>query len=420
MKSKVVLFHLLSSVLLLSCVVNLAAASCDTFDYTFYGELDLIHGNCSGRGDCVAAKCVCDDGWTGLSDLINTDGTDCQINIAAVKALWGVNVFYATFALYKSLPYVKARWDSFQLKRQQKRAIGKTHSIWDARILVACLAHLFICVPSNIALAVLRWTKEDERVGITFASSLFFATGKIGFYTAVYFYSPTLVEMTLKDGGDALNRSKLKSLVNKVRAVNLALMFTSFLVGFLPFITYADGGELNGTAEIVYLTYFVGMVVTIIFNASQSLVSKLKIERLLDRSYAVSKDERLRIMKAKIATMQNSAISNGYVQTLIYMLFIVVPFLYNKHDYFLPISWITYLILGKKMYMATVKDDPSKSASKGKYNMKSGKGAGTTKASNDNDNDNSDFEMTHNPQLTTTRVMSQTKAQSKESNDSWI
>ena len=49
---------------------------------------------CSGNGICVPGppnefmpdangKCVCDEGWTGLGDMIDSRGMDCQTNVVS-------------------------------------------------------------------------------------------------------------------------------------------------------------------------------------------------------------------------------------------------------------------------------------------------------------------------------------------------
>lgn len=88
-KTQVFGFFLLS---LSASFIGGEASGCATFDYTIYGEIDKKF-ECSGHGTCTPNNtCVCDDGWTGLSDIINTEGVDCQISIPAVK----VRVTYST------------------------------------------------------------------------------------------------------------------------------------------------------------------------------------------------------------------------------------------------------------------------------------------------------------------------------------
>mmetsp|Transcript_8308 Transcript_8308/g.9434 ORF Transcript_8308/g.9434 Transcript_8308/m.9434 type:complete len:213 (+) Transcript_8308:40-678(+) len=176
--------------------------------------------------------------------------------------------------------------------------------------------------------------------------------------------------MALKDGKKFLNASSVDQMITAYKHFTKALAAASIILGFLPFITYAKGGVLDKTAETVYLIYFVGMVVTISCLGLQSVAITIKAGRMFEASYAVSQDERIKQMKEKIGDMNKSAAKQSLIQVSFYMMFLVNPFMWNLHDYFLPISWISFIILGKKMMTATVRDDKSST-------MKGSRKAGT-------------------------------------------
>lgn len=98
-------------------------------------------------------------------------------------------------------------------------------------------------------------------------------------------------------------------------------------------------GALDKTATTVYLLYFAGMVISITLIVLQTWYIKVKVVSMLNESYSVSKEEKVLVFRDKIKTMQNSGIRQGGIQVLFYLSFLMIPHMYNLHDYFLPIRY---------------------------------------------------------------------------------
>ncbi|GBG34016.1 Hypothetical Protein FCC1311_102392 [Hondaea fermentalgiana] len=64
---------------------------------------------CSGRGSCVNQSCVCDAGWTGASDIFDTEGLDCQIHTLSLQLLWAAAALAALALWASSVPRVISR-----------------------------------------------------------------------------------------------------------------------------------------------------------------------------------------------------------------------------------------------------------------------------------------------------------------------
>mmetsp|Transcript_11284 Transcript_11284/g.12932 ORF Transcript_11284/g.12932 Transcript_11284/m.12932 type:complete len:402 (-) Transcript_11284:151-1356(-) len=384
-KTQVFGFFLLS---LSASFIGGEASGCTTFDYTIYGEIDKKF-ECSGHGTCTPNNtCVCDDGWTGLSDIINTEGVDCQISIPAVKGIWGVTLLLAVWGQYKGFGHFVYRWKNFRTSQAEKKKRGIHVSIFKQQVLLACFCFEFLCLPCTVLLGLVRIIFDDERVGITFTSTLLFALAKIGFYLGNFFYNPTILALTLRDGKKFLNGANVDQIIQVYRMATKALTATSILLGFLPFIVFFDGGELNSTAEAVYLVYFIGMVLTIVLIGLQSLVIAVRAGKMFEASYQATKDEKIRLMKEKVTDLNMSGVKQAFVQVLFYLMFLLNPYAWNLHDYFLPISWISFIILGKKMMTATVREGDSTT-------KRSAKGT-TTLFGSKSRNDDLSYAMTNN------------------------
>lgn len=64
-----------------------------------------------------------------------------------------------------------------------------------------------------------------------------------GFYTANYFYSPTLLAMVIVEGRSFMDKETVMKLLKYSSHGNKALALLSILLGFLPFIVFANDGK---------------------------------------------------------------------------------------------------------------------------------------------------------------------------------
>lgn len=132
--------------------------------------------------------------------------------------------------------------------------------------------------------------------------------------------------LTLRDGKKFLNGANVDQIIQVYRMATKALTATSILLGFLPFIVFFDGGELNSTAEAVYLVYFIGMVLTIVLIGLQSLVIAVRAGKMFEASYQATKDEKIRLMKEKVTDLNMSGVKQAFVQVLFYLMFLLNPY----------------------------------------------------------------------------------------------
>ena len=85
------------------------------------------------------------------------------------------------------------------------------------------------------------------------------------------------------------------------------------------------------------------------------IMTFLQVDEVLSASYSATKNERTEQIRERLVEMQSENFRQAVIQTILYGVFLFYAFLWNKHDYFHPISWIAIALLGKKMAFTTIK-----------------------------------------------------------------
>ena len=125
----------------------------------------------------------------------------------------------------------------------------------------------------------------------------------------------------------------------------------SILLGLLPFVIFNVSVQTDFDAQLAILrVYYFVQACSMIVNAIVAGFIKRSVFRVLDntKSTLVSKEKSARIRTA-IARVQDNSFRQAILQSIIYVLMGSVPFLLNKHAYFLPISWLAFPALGRHL-----------------------------------------------------------------------
>ena len=331
---------------------------CTLIDYTAFPPLENFAA-CSAQGSCVNGTCRCLDFWTGRSDFLNTEGRDCQVNEIAIIVLWSLNIAQALYSAYTSAPYVKVRYEGYSERKERMRQRGRKEQLRKNRGLLASLLLLFGGFPVMIASGLLRIAKPDERVGVTFGLTLMFFLVKMVFYTANWLYSPALLTSLLKGTNYRKDRMAQLVRINEVGSTLVAILSVTF--GAVPFAAYLADGELGYSEQAAYMAYFIGMDITMTAYFVLFTFMRINCVAVLDESIKVTGNRETRILRDKLLTMMKSGQVQAGAQLLIYSLFLFWPYMWNKHDYFLPVSWLAFNKLGRECCQTTIKDSGSRS-----------------------------------------------------------
>ena len=302
-------------------------------------------GSCSGRGNCSASgECVCEAGWTGLSDVVNTSGLDCQIHDLTVRLLWAASLLACLVLTALGMPKFRQRYADHMRNVKDKAAINIQLRLVDNRGLLAELAYLLVTVPGLVAMAVTRIAFPEQRIGVTYAMTLLFVVTRSGFYCMVWLYQPALLA-TLLRGKRGRNMRWLVALADK--SIMLYSGF-SVLVSAMPLVLVALGGDLGAgpTALAVWYVFTGGIALSLVCNVAVAWYIKQKVMRQLDQSYSVQASPRILELRGTLVRAENTVIFHASVNLVIYVAFCFWPFLYNRFDYWLPVSLLSYSLVG--------------------------------------------------------------------------
>ncbi|GBG31999.1 Teneurin-2 [Hondaea fermentalgiana] len=290
-------------------------------------------GVCGGHGTCVNGVCVCDAGWTGRSDFINTEDITCDVSDVAVHVLWFINFASLAWSIGSTRHIIHSRWKRHWEQVEKHEARGQRYRIRDNRGLLAILVFLVLDAPAGFLLGIIMMATEDQRVGLSWGVTILFFLVSLGFYLMVFFFQPQLLALILRGC-----RAK-ESVVQAAKNWGLASLSFSIIAAALPFITllFSDGRDV--TAQAVYMSYFSLNVVALTVYGTQAFGIQYKFNQLMSEN-DVRKDSASDQIRKRMVSFQRVILFQATVQGVIFLTFLLIPYFYNKHEYFMPISWI--------------------------------------------------------------------------------
>ena len=201
---------------------------------------------------------------TGLSDWVNTDGVDCQINDIAVRGLWGFLILFCIYQQAISASRIYQRYQDFRAYQSAQRERGRRARFRDNRGLIAALTHSFLTFPGIVIYGIIRIAKPDERVGVTATATVFFFVTKTAFYFSGWAFQPALLASILQ--GQKYGRKRIDKLVRLNNRINLGLMFASCLTGAYAFLPLFSGdAKVDDIGKIAIMLYYLTMTLTLMF-----------------------------------------------------------------------------------------------------------------------------------------------------------
>mmetsp|Transcript_22819 Transcript_22819/g.29124 ORF Transcript_22819/g.29124 Transcript_22819/m.29124 type:complete len:429 (+) Transcript_22819:189-1475(+) len=335
---------------------------CSNQNYGYYGDgVPKLLGDCSGHGTCVEnnTRCKCEEGWTGLSDIVNTENSDCQIFIIGVKVLWGLTLFHALIVQETIIPYLFKKWRRLSSRRLQsnkvktgKHVIQRPAGIKLSRRiqmdhLFAILLFEFVVFPSTTTFGILRIISEKERIGVTVASTALVTSNAIGFFLALYYFLPILILIWMSSVG--LRKFETEQtyiwrkpftvkVFKKTKSISAVLNSVFVFSCCLPWLVYISNNPMsNGVAVAVWFLYtgFQCAVVIGYFAFAWHLYSA--ILKILQPKIIISHDRNeAQATIKKINKMFKIICCIAGLTILCQLVFLFCPWTWNKYDYITP------------------------------------------------------------------------------------
>mmetsp|Transcript_7172 Transcript_7172/g.11893 ORF Transcript_7172/g.11893 Transcript_7172/m.11893 type:complete len:502 (-) Transcript_7172:100-1605(-) len=308
---------------------------------------------CSGHGTCESnGTCTCHSGWTGLSDFVNTEYLDCQINTTVVQVLWALLMLLSVWCQYSIYEQLVDRWEKYKRLRSLRLKTGSKMSLWDQPGLLSVMIFSYVGFPGILIMGMLKFFMHDARIGVSVFITIIFAIVRISFYMMLYFYQPALLSTFLK--GSRHPNSHVRFMLRITRLFGRVNLFMAAATSVLPFVIYADGSEPNNLAVSIFLAYMCSLLVTVVLHIIQAFIVRQKAKYAFSASVELKENSLMQYTKRKMVHGETRGIVHGIFQAIIYVTFAAVPFFYNKHDYFNPIGWCAYVLIAREMSQSAV------------------------------------------------------------------
>jgi hypothetical protein len=299
--------------------------------------------DCSARGQVENGVCVCDGGWTGLSDFVNAVNVQCQVSIWSVRGLWVANlaafVVVAVIVFPRILDLSQRAWNT----RVRMLRKGKSYSVWSNSGLVSISFFFLVCFPSQMIVGMLRLFTEDRRIGMDYLITFFWFMERFGYYCAAGIHQPNLLRHLLK-AQDASHTE-----VERFARLSQMLFGLAVLSGFWALPVLVTGGDNIPLARVCFAGYCFMQVTTFGLLAVQAHYLGIELHAVLTRSYLISRNEQTSQLRDMIMLGQKAARNLAAMQAIMYLAFFVAPPLWITHDYLLPISWFGPIAMSKRV-----------------------------------------------------------------------
>jgi hypothetical protein len=294
--------------------------------------------DCSGNGICGFSLkylghnvCTCNSGYSGKSDFgITTDDTDCHISIPAIQALWGINLILCCILVPLGIPALR---QINQIQQQRALARGGKFSIRDNKSMMAMLPYLCLGFPMQITLAIVKLVDPNVHVGVEWFPTILWWFLRLGFYGSLLTFQPTLVESLLK----SQKSESVQALVRLNNRLSRLLFVFAISIQFVSIYSVVSTpvDPFNPVPGLLAVEFFyLGSFVALLLASIQAFFIRGKIETLL---HGVT-DSRALLVRSNLIMLQNQYGKVLAFQSLVGLLFGVIPILFSKHDYYLPIA----------------------------------------------------------------------------------
>ena len=327
-------------------------------------------GAYAGTCNVTSGSCVCNDGWSGHSDIVPLDYggrvLSCPVHVATIKVMWAVVLIPLAAFIYLYPSSLKTAWATYLRKRR------------DDPLQYMIVFNMVCTTPvywiSMVALVVLKLADNGGTalVGVHFAPTLLFALNTFCFiWLGISMFLRALKGAIMgavhlpstagQGGGDS--RSQPQKTLHRLYVVFLAVTVPCMFqdVPLLVSVAYpseilVDGAPLDDKRVAAAAWICVQLVGTIVGGALSWYTANVLADFFKPLlQFSTSMDDRTRL---KVTTLRDSSVGahRGFVKTCGIMLLVGLvvrvptPWWTITQSYWLPISKCLQALNAYKSY----------------------------------------------------------------------
>lgn len=200
--------------------------------------------------------------------------------------------------------------------KKNKMLKGQSYHLWQNPGAFGIAIWYGLGVPVLLLMAIVRISMKQERIGVTVLASVLYTLIRIIFYAAYTVVQPGLLEAVVHGMEGAAQT------IQMTRRVTLVFFCAQIISSLLPYVTLAR----PETAMGVYLTVETVHCLTGIWLASFGFYVEKTLVKVLDRSYAMIKQDKTLVMKSKLKELQAVAIKQASFAAMLYFIQVIFPF----------------------------------------------------------------------------------------------
>jgi hypothetical protein len=315
---------------------------------------------CSGHGTCLTittinsssssslnvGDCECFEGYISLGDFATQPGADCDLNILAIRVLYGITILPSLISLILSVRYL-------MLKREAMNESSSKKLKWSDLInsipVLAIIAN--ICL---IGMASIKIYNPELGVGTSLVVTILFSIMFQAFWIIQLGYLYLSLQMTAIQARikSAAFQTRLELQLERLQKFLIFVFIVSFIWGLAPLIMLFVPSSVNIVGPIHYIGGSFNIAVLsfmalprTLFPIRNDIREAIKDDGLAESSARAAARERMEIIERKLTFLFRLIQRNAVPQTIVACVFALWPYLLRKASYQLPVTWITATIV---------------------------------------------------------------------------
>ncbi|KAH9246207.1 hypothetical protein BASA81_016241 [Batrachochytrium salamandrivorans] len=314
--------------------------------------ITTVGPSCAGHGQCLPLDntsglfaCECEDGWFGGSDFqVTSSLTDCHIPTTAIVVFWAIYLVVHVVVGLTYIPRLRHLFNKHQSMADSARTKGRVYTVFHNKPLVSLVPYFLVGYPMQFAFAVYKLANIRTYLAQDAVLTATYIVWRFTFFFATSMLQSNFLASLLT------NERKMQHVIRKnffVARLHFVCMQLLSVCIVLPMVLpQSIFNPVVGMANVsvFLLCTSVGMLL-IALHASYV---KSQVLSILAKSFAITHDVRTRKLSDRFTKFQTHNMRTAYSQFGIYGVFGAFPYMWNKHEWLVPVAWIAVVVTFKQ------------------------------------------------------------------------